>query len=53
MVYPIKITDLHHLREQITNKCAEIDDNADQFHRVHTNFLKRVKLWIENNGKSG
>ena len=46
----MKITDLNHLRERITSQCAEIDGNADLFHRVHMNFVKRIKLCIENDG---
>ena len=49
-VYSMKITDLNHMRERITSQCAEIDGNADLFHRAHLNFAKRIKLCIENDG---
>ncbi|XP_076028557.1 uncharacterized protein LOC143017694 [Oratosquilla oratoria] len=49
-VYSMKITDLNHMRERITSQCAEIDGNESLFHRVHLNFVKRIKLCIENNG---
>ena len=39
-----------HERTHLTSQCAEIDGNADLFHRVHLNFAKRIKLCIENDG---
>jgi len=48
----MKITDFKHMREPITSQCAEIDGNADLFHRLHLNFAKRIRLCIENDGKS-
>ena len=38
------------MRERITILCAEIDGNADLFHRVHPKFVKRIQLCIENYG---
>jgi len=48
--YTMKITDLNQMRERITSLCAEIDGNADLFHRVHPKFVKRIQLCIENYG---
>ena len=45
----MKIANLNHLRERIISQCAEIDGNLDLFNRVHLNFARRIKLWIENN----
>lgn len=49
-VYSMKITDLNHLRRRITSQSAEIDGNADLFHRVHLNFAKRIQICIDNGG---
>ena len=46
----MKITDLNHIKERIISKYAEIDGNAGLFNRVHLNFVKRMKLCIENDG---
>ena len=46
-MYSMKITDLKHMRECITSLCAEIDNIADLFHRVHQNLEKRIKLCTE------
>ena len=49
-VYSMKITDLNHIKERIISKYAEIDGNAGLFNQVHLNFVKRMKLCIENDG---
>lgn len=49
-VYSMKITDMNHLRERITNECAQIDGNVELLHRVHVNLTERIKLCITNGG---
>jgi len=43
----MKMTDPNNMRERITSQRAEINGNADQFHRVHLHFGKRIQLYIE------
>jgi len=45
--YTMKITDLNQMRERITSLCAEIDGNADLFHRVHPKFVKRIQFALK------
>lgn len=39
-----------HSPDFASSQCAEIDSNADPFHRVQLNFAKRIRLRIENDG---
>ena len=43
-VYSMKITDLNLVRERITSQCAEIDGNADQFHRFFFSEIFQIPL---------
>ena len=50
-VYLTKIPDSDHLRKHITSHCVEIDGNTDLFHQVNLNFVKRIQIYIDNDGQ--
>ena len=49
-MYSTKITDSIHLTQRIESECTKIDGNADLLHRVQANFVKRIDIYIANDG---
>jgi hypothetical protein len=48
-VYAVKIRDLRHLRQRITDSCATVDPNM--LSRILTNMVKRLRKCVECRGE--
>ena len=50
-VYSVIIIDLMHLIQRIREECAEIDGDAILLHQVRENLVKRIIIYIADDGK--
>jgi hypothetical protein len=48
-VYAVKIRDLRHLRQRITDCCATVDPNM--LSKIRTNMVKRLRKYAECRGE--
>jgi hypothetical protein len=48
-VYAVKIRDLRHLRQRITDCCATVDPNM--LSKISTNMAKQLRKWVECQGE--
>jgi hypothetical protein len=48
-VYTVKIRDLRHLRQRITDCCAIVDSNM--LSKIRTNMVKRLRECVECRGE--
>ena len=49
-VYAVKIDDIDHLKQRITNESATIEGDTSLPHRVHPSFAKRVAVCTATGG---
>jgi hypothetical protein len=48
-VYAVRIRDLRHLRQRITDRCATVDPNM--LSKIRTNMVKRLRKRVECRGE--